>query len=76
MDGQCLGHPGLPQGPLKVIAIDELAGCLQVSMSLLNKPAQEGMVPGQKVGRHWRFHKTAIDAWLIEGGQGTSLKGA
>jgi excisionase family DNA binding protein len=35
-----------------------------VSKSSLYKLAQDGKVPGQKVGKHWRFHKVSIDAWL------------
>ncbi len=23
-------------------------------------------LPGVKVGRHWRFHRGAVDAWLME----------
>ena len=50
-----------------VMTIDELAGYLQLSKSTLYKLAQEGKVPGQKVGKHWRFHKDAIDDWLKTG---------
>ncbi len=46
------------------MTIDDLAAYLQVSKSSLYKLAQEGKVPGQKVGKHWRFHKVLIDAWL------------
>jgi hypothetical protein len=28
---------------------------------------QDGKVPGKKVGRQWRFHREAVDAWLAEG---------
>lgn len=31
------------------------------------KLAQEGKIPCQKVGRHWRFRKEALDRWLEEG---------
>jgi len=48
------------------MTIDELATYLQVSKSSLYKLAQEGRVPGKKVGRHWRFRKQAIDRWLDE----------
>lgn len=47
-----------------VLTIDELAEYLKISKSTLYKLAQEGSVPGQKVGRHWRFHKEAVDQWL------------
>ena len=50
--------------PPDVMTIDELATYLQLSKSTLYKLAQEGKVPGQKVGKHWRFHKEAIDDWL------------
>jgi excisionase family DNA binding protein len=41
-----------------------------VSKSSLYKLAQEGRVPGQKVGRHWRFRKVAIDSWLEDHPEG------
>lgn len=47
-----------------VLTIDDLAAYLQLSKSTLYKLAQEGALPGQKVGRHWRFHREAIDQWL------------
>ena len=51
----------------EVMTIDDLAAFLQVSKSSLYKLAQDGRVPGKKVGRHWRFHRSAIEAWLREG---------
>lgn len=47
-----------------VLTIDELADYLKIPKSTLYKLAQEGKVPGQKVGRHWRFRKETIDRWL------------
>lgn len=57
----------------EVMTIDDLAQYLQLSKSSLYKLAQEGRVPGQKVGRHWRFHKPAIDAWLVTGEPATRI---
>jgi len=51
----------------EVMTIDDLATYLQVSKSSLYKLAQDGRVPGKKVGRHWRFHRNAVEAWLKEG---------
>ena len=48
----------------QVLTVDELAVYLKVSKSTLYKLLSEGKVPGQKVGRHWRFHKDGIDQWL------------
>jgi excisionase family DNA binding protein len=47
-----------------VLTIDELAVYLKVPKSTLYKLVREGSVPSQKVGKHWRFHRDAIDAWL------------
>jgi len=49
-----------------VLTISELADYLQVSKSSLYKLAQEGKVPGQKVGKHWRFRRETIEKWLDE----------
>ncbi len=67
MSGPRQGNP--PPPPPEVMTIDELAVYLQVSKSSLYKLAQDGKVPGQKVGRHWRFHKYVIDRWLGENGR-------
>jgi excisionase family DNA binding protein len=49
-----------------VLTIDELAAYLKIAKSTLYKLAQEGKLPGQKVGRHWRFRKETVDRWLDE----------
>lgn len=48
----------------EVFDLDELTRYLNVPKSTLYKLAQRGGVPGQKVGKQWRFHKGAIDEWL------------
>lgn len=53
----------------EVMTIEELARYLKVSKSSLYKLAQQGKVPGQKVGKHWRFRKATIDQWLDEQSQ-------
>lgn len=54
--------------PDAVLTIEELAEYLKISKSTLYKLAQEGRIPAQKVGKHWRFRKAAIDRWLEESG--------
>ncbi len=51
-----------------VLTIDELADYLRIPKSTLYKLAQAGKIPAQKVGRHWRFRKEAIDRWLEQSG--------
>lgn len=52
----------------EVFTIEELALYLKIAKSTLYKLSQEGRIPAQKVGRHWRFHKNAIDRWLEDPG--------
>jgi excisionase family DNA binding protein len=47
-----------------IMTIDALAEYLKISRSTLYKLVQDGKLPGQKVGKRWRFHKEAIDEWL------------
>ena len=47
-----------------IMTIQELSEYLKVSKSTLYKLAQKGSLPGQKVGKHWRFHRDVIDRWL------------
>lgn len=49
-----------------VLTIEELAVYLKISKSSLYKLAQKGEVPGQKVGKHWRFRRDIIDQWLAD----------
>jgi excisionase family DNA binding protein len=49
-----------------VLNIEELAAYLKIPKSTLYKVVREGRIPSQKVGRHWRFRKGAIDHWLEE----------
>lgn len=50
-----------------VFTIDDLVVYLKLPKSTVYKLAQEGKIPGQKVGRHWRFNHATIDAWLARG---------
>ena len=50
--------------PDTVMTIEELSKYLKISRSTLYKLGQEGNLPAQKVGRHWRFHREAVDTWL------------
>ena len=49
-----------------ILTIGELATYLKIPKSTLYKLVREGNIPCQKIGRHWRFRKVAIDHWLQE----------
>lgn len=56
----------MPDQSSEVLTIEELAAYLKIAKSTLYKLAQDGTLPGQKVGKHWRFRKATIDRWLSE----------
>lgn len=58
-----------------VLTIEELSVYVKVSKSTLYKLVREGKIPCQKVGRHSRFRKDAIDDWLVESGPPASRHG-
>jgi len=47
-----------------VITVEEGAAYLRIPRSSVYKIAQKSRIPCQKVSRHWRFHREAIDQWL------------
>jgi len=48
----------------EILTIEELSEYLKIPRSTLYKLCQEGRIPSQKVGRHWRFRRETIDQWL------------
>ncbi|MFQ5814320.1 MAG: helix-turn-helix domain-containing protein, partial [Anaerolineae bacterium] len=51
----------------EIMTVAELAEYLRVNEATVYRLAQEGQIPGMKVGRQWRFKKDAIDRLLEEG---------
>jgi len=59
-------HVPNPTGTDILTVTEELALYLKVPKATIYKLAQNGRIPAQKVGRHWRFRREAIDRWLEE----------
>lgn len=49
---------------LEIMTLGEVSAYLRIPPSSLYKLAREGKVPCQKIGKHWRFRKAAIDTWV------------
>jgi excisionase family DNA binding protein len=49
-----------------VMNVEEVADYLRVAPATIYRLAQQGKIPGAKVGRSWRFSKDMIDRWLAE----------
>jgi excisionase family DNA binding protein len=46
------------------MTIAEVAEYLRIPRASVYKLAQRGKIPCQKVGRHWRFRREAVERWL------------
>lgn len=47
-----------------ILTVDELHSYLKIPKPTLYNLAQHGRIPAAKIGRHWRFRKSAIDEWI------------
>ena len=47
-----------------ILTLEELHGYLKIPKPTLYALAQGGRIPAAKVGKHWRFRRNDIDAWL------------
>ena len=50
--------------PSDILTVDEAAEYLKIPRSSVYKLAQQGKIPAQKVGRHWRFHRDTLVDWI------------
>jgi len=50
----------------------QLAEYLQLSERSVYRLLERGELPAARVGGQWRFRKSAVDAWLAQGGAATS----
>ncbi len=49
-----------------LLTANEVSEYLRIPKSTLYKLVQEGKIPGFKVGRHWRFRRAVVQAWIKE----------
>ena len=45
---------------------EEVAEYLRLPLSTVYKLAQDKVLPGFKVGKHWRFRREGIQRWVVE----------
>lgn len=48
----------------EILTTEEVYKYLKIPRSSLYKLAEDKEIPAFKVGRHWRFKKSKIDAWV------------
>ena len=49
-----------------MMTVEELADYLKMKIVTIYKHAQDGKLPGFKVGSKWRFKRETIDGWIAE----------
>jgi excisionase family DNA binding protein len=57
-------HEFTPVHELEVLTPDQLASLLELDVETVSALAEQGDLPGRKLGEHWRFSRAAILAWL------------
>jgi len=45
---------------------ENVAELLKLPLSTVYKLAQDAVLPGFKVGKHWRFRRESIQVWVQE----------
>ena len=50
--------------PDQWLTLEELAQYLKISRTKLYQMAQNGELPGSKIGSLWRFNRDEVDAWV------------
>jgi excisionase family DNA binding protein len=63
-------RPARELGGHEVLTSAQLAELLQVDEDTVRALARKGELPGRKIGRDWRFSRTAVLAWLADAGSG------
>jgi excisionase family DNA binding protein len=64
-DRLTVGHAEFrPFSPPDVLTVPQLAEWLQVEDDTIQELAEQGDLPGRKLGGEWRFAREAVLAWL------------
>lgn len=50
--------------PNQIMTIREVAKYLRMGESTVYRLANEGKLPGRKIGGGWRFSRTELDEWV------------
>ena len=48
----------------EIMTIEEVATYLKLKPQTVYKWAQEGQIPGTKLGKEWRFRRSILDEWI------------
>ena len=49
-----------PKGLDEIITPTEVAALLRIHVKTVYRLAEDGLIPGKKIGRSWRFRKSSV----------------
>ena len=55
--------------PSEILKIEQVAELLQLHVMTVYRLVKEGKLPGFKVGGRWRFHRNALEDWMVDRAQ-------
>lgn len=58
--------PDMNQPEDEILTLDEVAVYLKAGKKTVYRLAQQGEIPGFKLGGTWRFRRTELDRWIAE----------
>ncbi len=50
--------------PDEIMTVEEVARYLKLKPQTVYKWAQDGQIPGTKLGKEWRFRRRILDEWI------------
>ena len=48
----------------EIMTVEDVAKYLKLKPQTVYKWAQEGQIPGAKLGKEWRFRRSLLDEWI------------
>jgi excisionase family DNA binding protein len=54
----------VPEIETDIMTLEEVAKYLKLQPQTVYKWAQEGQIPGAKLGKEWRFRRRILDEWI------------
>ena len=58
----------------ELMNVEEVAKVLQLHAMTVYRLVKEGKLPGFKVGGRWRFHRSALEDWMVDRAQVARLE--
>src|SRR5687768_14124320 len=57
-------NSSVPMSKDEIMTLEEVAKYLKLQPQTVYKWAQEGQLPGAKLGKEWRFRRSLIEEWV------------